>query len=247
MAIRIAIPEPSIDPEYNGRSLAPYLEALAALGAEPVVVPVRDGRRDAGLSNIQGVLLPGSRFDVDPRIYSQQPMPECGPADPAREAIDQLLLGEAFRLQKPVLAICYAIQALNVRCNGTLTQHLKTQVDHRPGREIIEAHRVQIVQGSRLASMLPAVEPEGPWVNSSHHQAVKRVGDNLAMTAISPLDGVVEAVELESAEHFVLGVQWHPERTFAEDAFSAAIFRAFVEEAHVWRARHIEPVAAATR
>ncbi len=77
-------------------------------------------------------------------------------------------------------------------------------------------------------------------MNSSHHQAVRIPGDNLAVTAISPEDDVIEAVELDSGEHFVVGVQWHPERSYSESVFSRAIFAAFVGAAKAWTPRRIE-------
>jgi putative glutamine amidotransferase len=94
--------------------------------------------------------------------------------------------------------------------------------------------------GSRLAAMIPRNSPPEPQVNSSHHQAIKVPGDGLLVSAVSPADGVIEAVELDSPHHFVLGVQWHPERTYTSSAFSRAIFAAFVQAAVVWQPRHIE-------
>jgi putative glutamine amidotransferase len=73
-------------------------------------------------------------------------------------------------------------------------------------------------------------------VNSSHHQAVRRLGDRLKVSAVSGDDQVVEAIELASQDHFVLGVQWHPERTFAEKRLSREIFRAFADAAQAWTA-----------
>jgi putative glutamine amidotransferase len=77
-------------------------------------------------------------------------------------------------------------------------------------------------------------------VNSSHHQAIREPGDNLLVSAVSPEDGVIEGVELDSDQHFVVAVQWHPERTYAASAFSRAIFAAFAEAAEAWEPRRIE-------
>ena len=76
-------------------------------------------------------------------------------------------------------------------------------------------------------------------MNSSHHQSIRNIGDNLRVTAVSPTDGVIEAVELDSSDQFVLAVQWHPERTYTQSAFSRAIFTAFVQAANAWQPRRI--------
>lgn len=238
MAVRIAIPVPTgSDPEYNQRSLPPYVDALNAAGAEPVVVPLDDPRGQVAmlLAEVRGVLLPGSRFDVDPRRYGEVRAPECADDDPARTAIDELLLRDAFGRRKPVLAICHGTQNLNVWRNGALIQDLKTGVNHRPGRDIVEAHPVRIAEGSRLAGLLPASAHGEVQVNSSHHQAIRGAGDNLRVIAVSPGDGVIEAVELDSPEHFVVAVQWHPERTYSQSAFSRAIFSSFIAAACAWK------------
>ncbi|MGP8185199.1 MAG: gamma-glutamyl-gamma-aminobutyrate hydrolase family protein [Terracidiphilus sp.] len=243
MAVRIAIPVPtSRDPEYNQRSLPPYVDALKAAGAEAVVAPLAETRERVVelLAGVQGVLLPGSRYDIDPRRYGEARAPECAEDDPERTAADELLLEEAFGRRKPVLAICHGAQGLNVWRKGALIQDLKTAVDHRPGRDVVEAHPVRIAEGSRLAALLPASTDGVVQVNSSHHQAIRSAGENLRVIAVSPGDGVVEAVELDSPEHFVVAVQWHPERTYAQSAFSRAIFSAFVDAAEAWRASGTE-------
>jgi len=243
MPIRIAIPEPtSSDTAYNQRSLPLYLAALHAAGATPIVVPLheRQDRVARLLSGVQGILLPGSGYDVDPQRYGEDPIPECGEADPGRAAVDELLLQDAFNLRKPILGICAGAQAVNVWCNGSLIQDLKTPVNHQPGREVVEAHPVRIAQGSRLAGLLPPADTVEAQVNSSHHQAIRLPGDNLRVSAVSPADGTIEAVELDSASHFVLAVQWHPERTLAQSSLSRAIFGALVRAAETWEAPKIE-------
>jgi putative glutamine amidotransferase len=243
MPIRIAIPEPtSTDAEYNDRSLPPYLAALQAFNAIPVVIPLhlkQDGVANL-LADTQGVLLPGSRFDLDPERFGGSRIPECGPADPGRTSVDELLLQDAFNLRKPVLAICHGLQTLNVWLNGTLIQdidsELKTPVNHSPGRDVVDAHPIRIEAGSLLAKLSGHTQaPISEFVNSSHHQAVGKLGDRLVASAVSERDGVVEALELKGADHFVLGVQWHPERTFAVKPLSAAMFGAFVRAAGRWK------------
>lgn len=247
MPIRIAIPTPtSDDAEYNGRSLPSYVAALKAAGAEPVVINLSEPQQRVAqlLSGVQGVLLPGSRYDVDPQRYGAPRETECGEADAGRAAVDELMLQDAFNLRKPVLAICHGLQTLNVWRNGTLIQDLKTAVNHQPGRAVAEAHPVSLTRESRLASMAAGGDPAEPQVNSSHHQAVRQAGDNLRVVAVSPADGVIEAVELDAPDHFVIGVQWHPERTYEQSAFSRAIFSTFVDAAGAWRPLSaVEPVA----
>lgn len=243
MCVHIAVPEPtSQDSLYNQRSLPQYFFALHAAGAKPVLVPLheRQDRVARLLLGVQGILLPGSRYDVDPQRYGEEPIAECGEADPARSAVDELLLQDAFNLHKPILAICHGAQTLNVWCNGSLVQDLKTNVNHRPGREITEAHAVRISAGSRLEGLLSRNEGLEVQVNSSHHQAVRVPGDKLRVAAVSSADGVIEGLELESAEHFVLAVQWHPERTYTSSAFSRAIFSSFVQAAGAWEPRRVE-------
>lgn len=242
MSVHIAIPEPtSSDTAYNQRSLPPYLAALHSVGLVPVLVPLheRQDRVARLLSTVQGILLPGSRFDVAPERYYETRKPECSEDDAARTAVDELLLQDGFGMHKPILAICHGMQTLNVWCNGSLHQHLTTSVNHSPGREIAEAHPVRVAGGSRLAQLMAEHHVTETTVNSSHHQAVKVPGDRLRIVAQSPEDGVIEAVELDSPGHFVLGVQWHPERTLSGSALSRAIFATFARAAEGWKPRAI--------
>ena len=241
MSAFVAIPEPSTDAAYNQRSLQPYLDALRQTGLTPVVVKLSEGQQKVAklLAGVQGVLVPGSRFDIDPQRYGEPRISECGEDDPARTAVDELILQDAFNLHKPVLAICHGAQSLNVWCNGSLIQDLNTAVNHRPGRDVIDAHPVHIAPGSRLAGLLPETGAE-IQVNSSHHQAVRIPGDNLLVSAISPQDGVIEAVELDSPAHFVVAVQWHPERTYQQSAFSRGIFATFGKVVTSWLPRAVK-------
>jgi len=249
MTIHIAIPEPtSKDTAYNQRALPQYIAAVQSAGAIATVIPLheRQDRVARLLAGVQGMLLPGSGYDLDPQAYGEARIPACNDPDPDRAAVDELLLQDAFNLRKPILAVCYGVQALNVWRNGSLIQDLaaagKTEINHQPGRGVIDAHRVLLTPGSRLSAI--GSEAREIAVNSSHHQALRMPGDNLRVTAVCAADGVIEGVELDSTDHFVLGVQWHPERTYTASEFSRAIFSAFIQAAEDWQPRSVETTAA---
>lgn len=239
---RVAIPVPtSGDFEYNRRSWPMYAEAVRQAGGTPVQVDLSLSERDlmAVARGCQGVLLPGSPADVNPQRYGQEAVKACGAADGPREATDRILLEEAYGAAKPVLGVCYGVQSLNVWRGGTLLQDLGCKpVNHSAGASVAVAHFVSVRGGGtldRLADaaerVLRAGEVRLP-VNSSHHQSVDRLGEGLRVAALSSEDGVIEAVEGTDevgAPDFVLGVQWHPERSLELSGTSRAIFRAFLE------------------
>ncbi len=237
---RILIPEPtSTDLDYNQRGWPQYAAAIEQAGGIPVAVPLQASQEEQAqlIAGAVGVLLPGSHADVNPEKWNEPLHPRSTPADPLREAADELLLQDAFNLQKPIFGICYGMQSMNVWRGGSLVQHLQTSVNHTPGRHIAEAHQVAVTPGTRLFELVESAQSgiSPVLVNSSHHQAVARVGDQLHVAAISPLDGTVEAVEGPEPGAFVLGVQWHPERTFDSSRLSRELFRAFVEAASAWK------------
>jgi putative glutamine amidotransferase len=258
---RIAVPEPtSTDAAYNQRSLPQYVRVVEAAGGIAVSIPL-SGPREAQLAllaSCAAILLPGSPADVDPTRYGQEPVKECAPKDVPREAADDLLLQDAFQQGKPVLGICYGLQSLNVWRRGTLIQDLPQAaaakaasgdsshgpVNHTPGREVQNAHSVRIFPGSVLSQVL-ANTSEGNagemLVNSSHHQAIGGPGARLKVTATSPIDGVIEALEGETPGQFVVAVQWHPERTYETSAPSRALFAAFLQAARSWMEFRVNP------
>jgi len=242
---RIAIPIPtSFDPEYNERSWPQYAKAVERSGGEPVAVPLGDEAAAADLvKSCDGVLLPGSGADVEPSKFGQPRDPNSANPDSQREQIDALLLESAEQQSKPVLAICFGTQMLNVWRGGTLIQHLsESPVNHRQ-RGVTEAHLAEVAPDSLLAraaglngsanSEMFHVEQSAACiaVNSSHHQAIATAGQGLRVVAKSSEDGVIEAVEDASGKQFLLGVQWHPERTYDESRESKAIFDRFISEA----------------
>jgi putative glutamine amidotransferase len=243
MRPRIAIPIPnSTDQEYVMRALPQYENAVREAGGEPVIIDLNAelGVIAQKLKSCDGVLLPGSPADVDPEKYGATRHPRTAAPDPLRDNTDELLLQDAYNMRKPIFGICYGMQSVNVWRTGTLEQDLTTGVSHEPAKTVVEAHQVQIDPTSRLAAILHAAGalPSGSApaipVNSSHHQAVATLGDGLRLVAWCPNDEVMEAVEGTAADHFVLCVQWHPERTYESDVASRALFQAFVCAAVDW-------------
>jgi putative glutamine amidotransferase len=233
---RIAIPVPhSGDRDYAERALPLYEEAVRGAGGEPVRIeldqtPVQLMKQ---IRHCDAVLLPGSRADLDPRKYGAERHEKTAPADTKRNTVDELLLQDAYKMHKPVLGICYGLQSLNVYRAGSLVQHIESAINHSAGRTVPKAHTVEIEPESRLAEIVGARKVFA--VNSSHHQSAERAGDGLRVVARSAEDGIIEALEGTALGHFVLAVQWHPERSVndgPEVADSArAIFRAFIEAA----------------
>jgi putative glutamine amidotransferase len=243
-APRIAIPVPhSGDRAYAERAYPQYEEAIRLAGGDPVRIEL-DQTPSQVMKQIErcdAVLLPGSRADVDPQKYDAPRDPMTAAADPKRDTVDELLLQDAYNMHKPVLGICYGLQSLNVYRSGSLVQHIESAINHSAGRTVSNAHPVAVEPATRLSGIVGTPAGTTLPVNSSHHQSAGVVGDGLRVAARSASDGVIEALEGTASDHFVLAVQWHPERSLNDapelSASARAIFHAFIEAA---RAKHRE-------
>ncbi len=209
-----------------------YAEAVYGAGALPIYIPLFPETEylEPLVERLDGVLLAGSDSDVDPLRYGHDPHPKLGAVLPRRDATDAMLIEISERRGLPLLAICYGLQALNVSRGGTLIQDVESEVEnavkHQQGDIYVRhCHKINILDGTLLSDLAGTTTTT---VNSHHHQAIKRPGENLTPVAWAS-DGVIEAVVDETSDRWIFGVQWHPEVGWADDALSRAIFGAFVE------------------
>ena len=225
-------------PYYN---LNPeYSDTIRRAGGDPLAFPlIPDPTYACRLIDlIDGLVLIGSAYDLDPAGYGQKCDAKVKEICADRDELDRLLLDMAFKRSLPVLGICHGCQAINVFLGGTLYQDIAGQapnvVQHRTRSATGEyAHEVILEPGSVLNSMAETIKAQ---VNSAHDQAIDRLGRGLKVIARAD-DGLAEAVEHEELErHFVLGVQWHPERLAASDTLSSLVYERLVAAAAAWRA-----------
>lgn len=215
-----------------------YPLAIKAGGGVPIVapcIPDRDFVAES-VAKSDGVLLTGGE-DVHTEIYRDD-LPQTlkktvQPADPERDAFELMLVDEVFRQRKPLLAICRGQQLLNVALGGTLIVDIPSEmpgaINHsRLDKKDKIVHDAKVDGGSLLAK---ATGTTTLGVNSSHHQAVKKVAKPLRITAVS-IDGIVEGLELGPASRhflpFLLAVQFHPERLFTRHNEHLGIFKTFI-------------------
>ncbi len=242
---RVGIPWRTYHEEANRitNKLQYYFAAVSAAEGEPVPVSLQLSPNElaAQIKDLDAFVLPGAPTDVNPALYRASRHEKTHDADSNREKTDFAILEHAFTSGKPVLAICYGCQSLNVCLGGTLYQdiasELHTSIEHSkeglPPDAADPIHPARIAPGgeiAQLAAISSHANQDGGFdaqINTSHHQSVRDLGHGLRVAAVAP-DGVIEAVEHEPHKHWVVGVQWHPER-MKGDALAAALFRALVQ------------------
>lgn len=229
--------DPGKDSQYLSRT---YVDAILAAGGVPIIIPLAETPESfrALAEGLDGVLLTGSRSDVDPAHYAAASEARW-PVQPLRDKTDFMLLGVAMKRRIPVLAVCFGLQSLNVFAGGSLIQDIPNRagapVRHsNPRSNGRPSHAIRIVPGSILEELAGGTNSE---VNSTHHQAVDTVGQGLEVVARAP-DGIIEALIGRDPSHWILGVQWHPEKSFAYDDFSRRIFERFITNCAARRETH---------
>ncbi len=212
-----------------------YILAVAqAAEAMPLLIPAISEHlsMDDLLASADGILFTGSPANVHPSHFGQAVYDASLPLDPARDALTLKLMRAAIDAGVPVLAICRGFQELNVVFGGSLHQAVQEQTgksDHREPKDLpldtqyAVSHSVSLVKNGQLAKIIGA---EHMMVNSLHGQGIDSLGAGLRVEAHAP-DGLVEAISVDDAKAFALGVQWHPEWKVMENPQYLAIFKAF--------------------
>lgn len=210
------------DDLFRKYMMSKYSASIKSAGAECIWIDKADD-----ILSFDGLLLPGGA-DVNPKLYGEEPIAECGKPNTFRDELELEILDIWLKEDKPLLAICRGMQMLNVKLGGTLYQDIKSiETDTHSAffKKNKGSHQVYIQERSLLHSI---VDKDSLWVNSMHHQAIKDLGSELVVSAFSQ-DNFIEAIEMPSRK-FALAVQWHPEHMSKFDD-QRKIFERFIKAA----------------
>ena len=211
-----------------------YLNAVERSGGLPFpIAPAnKPSTTDAYLDLIDGLIVTGGYFDIDPMLYGEKPIARIDEIKPDRTLMEIRLIKKAVQLKIPVLGICGGHQAMNIAFGGALYQDIGAQApkaykhEQKPKPATKTSHEVEITGDTMLRRI---VGKDKIKVNSTHHQSVKKVGKGLKVCATAP-DGIIEAIERDGDGSFLLGVQWHPEQLYESDKASRKLFRQFINK-----------------
>ena len=230
-------PDVSAEPRSGSTKAEPlivlqerYARAIQQAGAIPLILPIMPSRTTILkiVQNLDGVIVSGGNFDIDPKLYGEKPIEGLGHVKAERTRFELGLISVALERDLPILGICGGAQAIIVVLGGSLYQDIASQIrgatEHQLGAlKDRGGHRVKVRDGTKLRRI---VQRDTLEVNTTHHQAVKKLGKGLIVNAAAE-DRVIEGIE--SRDHsFVIGVQWHPEFLTHRDSVQKKIFSAFV-------------------
>ena len=210
-----------INPLYmGGVEQAGGIPMLLSLSADPQMW-------EHYLEVCDGFVFTGGQ-DIDPAIYGQEKLPECGYQAEPRDSQEVYMIRRLLELDKPALGICRGIQIMNAALGGTLYQDIFTQLStgvvHRQDKPYdIPHHQVRLQEGTKIRKI---IGHEVLSVNSMHHQAVWKPAPGFVVSATAP-DGMIEAIE-HPEKRFLVGVQWHPEHMWQDYDSARRLWKAFV-------------------
>lgn len=219
-----------LDTELNTKMQNAYGRAIEKSGGIPVILPYVEGADtiEGFVKFCDGFVFTGGA-DVDPRRYGEQPKSTCEEIQYARDELEFKALQAVMNTSKPILCICRGAQLVNVMLGGTLYQDIPSETGTRILHRQTEPkgstrHNVKIFEGTRLFDL---IEKTAVTVNSFHHQAIKKLGDGLEITAVAD-DGIVESFSLPG-KRYLCAYQWHPEQLYDTDTDNRRIFDDFIE------------------
>jgi len=204
-----------------------YCDSVAEAGGLPLPLPHHPELAEAYLDRIDGLLITGGAFDVDPALFGAESRHATVTLKSRRTAFELAIVKGALERDLPIFGICGGEQLLAVALGGTLVQHIPDEVEsplahEQPNPRTEPGHDVLVEAGTLLREIVGA---DRIPVNSAHHQSVKAVPEAIAVNSYSS-DGVIEGVE-DRSKRFCLGVQWHPE--YHISPADQALFKAFIE------------------
>lgn len=206
-----------------------YVEAVEKVKGIPILLPAVSSETslDCFINICDGFIFTGG-MDINPLYYKENPHPKLGMINSKLDEFQLKLMKKVLNSKKPFLAICRGMQILNVACNGTLYQDInsipnKTILHQQSGERYNVIHKVNFKNNTVLHS----IYGNETYVNSFHHQAINKLGDNLLVSGFSP-DGVIESIEVKNY-NFGIGVQWHPEMMLTQSDSMKPLFEALVK------------------
>jgi putative glutamine amidotransferase len=204
-----------------------YCDAIQNAGGLPIIIPHSQSRTQIRhiMQRVDGLLISGGGFDIDPSYYGEQPITQLGKIKAQRTFTEMESIALGLQRDLPMLGICGGAQAINVALGGSLYQDIATQVpnaqEHQ--RNHSNGHIIELLCGTLLHKIF---NHQRIKVNTTHHQAIRNPGKGLVINATAP-DGLIEGIE--STKHsFVLGVQWHPEVLAQRSPAHRKIFSSFI-------------------
>jgi putative glutamine amidotransferase len=242
IVVTVQSPERAKDEEIAWRKNDRYFEGVRRAGGEPIPLdensPEEDRRR--ALAEMDGLLLSGGA-DLDPALYGEEPHPTTV-VEAGRDALELEAWREARERNVPVFGICRGFQAINVFSGGSLLQDIDGHTSPAYPAAEAHSHPLRLDPTCRLARILGDAEPVADVsVNTYHHQAVRLsdLAPGLRASGISPHEGgdLVEALEIDEPDTWVVGLQSHPERTESTPPQFERVWHAFIAVAAEGRGR----------